>query len=169
MKWILICSKPKEEIKAKINLEYQGLETLLPLIEKNNTKSKLGSLEAIFPGYLFVKIDANSSKWLSIKSTKGVRNIVTFGSKHAIVPEKIINSLSSKLDKQGIFHPKLHKSNFQKDTKLIINRGRFSGIEAIVLEKSSKQRVKLLFEYLNKRVITYVPLKDIQYPPTVID
>ena len=51
--WFLIYTKPRQEERAKENLENQGFETFLPMIAFEKIKQpKLYSLKPMFPRYL---------------------------------------------------------------------------------------------------------------------
>ena len=81
-KWLLVFTKPKQEKRAKENLENQGFETFLPMISYDRTnKSKSISLEAVFPRYIFTKINTKLDNWTLIKSTRGVSHLVFFWTK----------------------------------------------------------------------------------------
>ena len=70
-KWLLVYTKAKEEQRAKKNLENQGFEIFLPMIAGAKAhQSKSITLKAMFPGYLFVKINTELDKWNRIKSTR---------------------------------------------------------------------------------------------------
>ena len=161
--WILVYTKAKEEKRAKENLERQGYETFLPLMAKtNNLESKEVSFEAIFPRYIFIKINLSSDNWISIKSTKGVSHLGLFGDKFATVPYQIIELLKSKVDANNIFFPKTLTHQFQEGDKLTINKGRFAGVEAIFLSNKSKERVRLLLKFLNTSIVAEISKSQLE-------
>ena len=53
--WILVYTKSRQEERAQENLEKQGFDTFLPRISSDQGSSKL--IEAMFPRYLFLKIN----------------------------------------------------------------------------------------------------------------
>ena len=73
-KWYLIKTKPRQEKKAKQNLENQGYEVFCSLAKLNN------KLVVLFPGYLFIQLNNKTQNWSPINSTKGVSHFVKFGS-----------------------------------------------------------------------------------------
>lgn len=71
--WYLIKVKPREEIRAVDNLDYQGFEAYCPtyLESKRNT--------ILFPGYIFVRLCSKDlERYHKIRSTRGVARIVSF-------------------------------------------------------------------------------------------
>ena len=160
--WVLVYTRANQEARAKENLENQGFETFLPLIAKKKiTQSHTVYLEAIFPRYVFTKINLQSDNWRPISSTRGVSHLIYFGAKHAVVPNELVELLKSKVDKDEIFHPKITKNEFRKGDKLTIKKGAFAGFKGIFISKSSKERIRLLLRYLKQSVITEISISDL--------
>ncbi len=118
-KWLLVYTKAKEEQRAKKNLENQGFEIFLPMIAvAKENQSKSITLKAMFPGYLFVKINTELDKWNRIKSTRGVSHLVVFGQRLAEIPHQVIAYLQSETDENDIFRQKITRQEFTRgDTK----------------------------------------------------
>ena len=161
-KWILVYTKAKEEQKAKRNLQNQGFEIFLPMIafEKLN-QSKSITLKAMFPGYLFVKINTELDKWNRIKSTRGVSHLVIFGQRLAEIPNQVIAYLKSGADENDIFRQKITRQEFQKGDKLVIEKGMFKDKEATFLAKKSKERVRILLRFVNHLITADIPAPDV--------
>ena len=71
--WYLLKAKPREEIRALDNLEYQGFEAYCPQIRSKT------DLVPLFPGYLFIRLAQKDIPQLhKIRSTRGVQYIVRF-------------------------------------------------------------------------------------------
>ena len=68
-KWYLIFSKPRQETIAKTQLERQGYEVYLPLVEQR--KKRLGRartvIEPLFSRYLFIHLDSHTDDWRPIR------------------------------------------------------------------------------------------------------
>ena len=161
-KWILVYTKAQEEQKAKRNLQNQGFEIFLPMIafEKLN-QSKSITLKAMFPGYLFVKINTELDKWNRIKSTRGVSHLVIFGQRLAEIPNQVIAYLKSGADENDIFRQKITRQEFQKGDKLVIEKGMFKDKEATFLAKKSKERVSILLRFVNHLITADIPASDV--------
>ena len=95
--WYLVFTKPREEEKAKINLENQGFESFMPKISLVEEGEELSSkVELMFPRYIFTKLKKENTNWIKINSTYGVSKIVSYGGKPAYIPESLIDDLKAK-------------------------------------------------------------------------
>jgi len=157
-KWFLVYTKAREEKRAKKNLENQGFKTFVPMIAYEKvSQPKSISLEAMFPRYLFIKIDAERDNWAHIKSTRGVSHLVVFGHTFAEVPNYVVAFLKTRVDDNDIVKQKFTRQEFQKGDKLVIKKGALKGKEATFLSKTGKERVRILLELMNKPIITEAP------------
>ena len=161
-KWLLVYTKAKEEQRAKKNLENQGFEIFLPMIAfAKVNQSKAITLKAMFPRYLFVKINTELDKWNRIKSTRGVSHLVVFGQRLAEIPNQVIAYLKSAADENDIFRQKITRQEFQKGDKLVIEKGMFKDKEATFLAKKSKERVSILLRFVNHLITADIPASDV--------
>ena len=161
-KWLLVYTKAKEEQRAKKNLENQGFEIFLPMIAvAKENQSKSITLKAMFPGYLFVKINTELDKWNRIKSTRGVSHLVVFGQRLAEIPNQVIAYLKSEADKNDVFRQKITTQEFQKGDKLVIEKGMFKDKEATFLAKKSKERVRILLRFVNHLITADIPASNV--------
>ena len=160
--WFLIYTKPRQEERAKENLENQGFETFLPMIAYEKIKQpKLYSLKPMFPRYLFTKFNVEKNNWVRIKSTRGVSHVITFGDKLREVPDSVVDFLKTKVDDNNVIKLKVTRPVFQKGDKLVINKGVFQGKEANFLSTTGKERVRILLKLMNELIITEVPGHDV--------
>ena len=161
-KWFLIYTKAQQEQRAKKNLESQGFETFLPLIAfAQSNSSKSITSKAMFPRYLFVKINPELDKWNRIKSTRGVSHLVIFGQRLAEIPNQVIVYLKSKCDENDIVRLKISKQEFHKGESLVVKTGTFKGKEATFLSKKSKERVRILLRFVNELITAEIPASDV--------
>jgi len=160
--WFLVYTKAKEEQRAKKHLENQGFKIFLPMIAfAKIDQSKSKNLEAMFPRYLFIKINLEKDNWTLIKSTRGVSHMVVFGQKFAEIPNQVIAYLKSGADKNDIFRQSITREEFKKGDTLVITKGAFKDQEATFLSKQSKERVRILLKFVNKIITAEVPASDI--------
>ena len=161
-KWFLIYTKAKEEHRAKTNLENQGFQIFLPMITfATMNQSKSTTLEAMFPRYLFIKINLERDNWTCIKSTRGVSHMVVFGQRFAEMPHQVIEHLKSGADENHIFRQAITRQEFQKGDKLVIEKGIFKDKEATFLSKKSKERVRILLRFVNHLITAEIPASDV--------
>lgn len=140
MNWFVIRTKPRQEWKAKQNLENQHFEVYLPELALDT-----GKVEPLFPGYIFLKNQAAPTPFEKIRFTKGVLNYVRFGNQVALAKQALIDSL---VDRENEFK---HISTLTHNQKVVIKDGPFKDVQAIYLNKSGKDRVVLLLKILNTK------------------
>jgi transcriptional antiterminator RfaH len=160
--WFLIYTRPNQEKIAKINLENQGFETYLPIIDYSTSNKNKASSEVLFPRYLFIKFDQQKSYWGSIKSTKGVSHIIMFGDTLAIIKNEIIIWIQNKLNKNQYLESDIDENAFKENDSVIINDGMLKGSEATFLSMSSKNRIRVLLNFINKDLIAEVSAEHIE-------
>ena len=141
-KWYLIKTKPRQEKKAKQNLENQGYIVFCPMVIINKR------LVVLFPGYLFVQLNEKTQNWSPINSTKGVSHFVKFGLNFAKVPNSVIEFIKTN---QHITAGKLNNLNkFKPGDKVQISDGAFKNYMAIFKCYKSDERVILLMNLLGR-------------------
>jgi len=96
----LVHTQPKSERKAEWHLGAQGFRTFLPQFQKTVRHArKLTTVQApLFPGYLFVVLDLERDRWLSVRSTVGVSRLFTQDGRPVPVPAGIVESLIAHSD-----------------------------------------------------------------------
>ena len=80
---------------ARQNLLRQSFETFLPIARVRRRRRNRWSVvsESLFPGYLFIRLDLELQNTASIRSTRGVVGLVSFGGRHRPFPGHILQSL----------------------------------------------------------------------------
>src|ERR1043166_7565338 len=96
--WFCLKAEPKREHLAATALRRRfEIECLSPRLRfrKLTQRGPVWFVEAMFPGYLFAKF-VYSTQHRAVESSHGVRGIVRFGDRLAILPEDIIAAFQSK-------------------------------------------------------------------------
>jgi transcriptional antiterminator RfaH len=71
--WFVARAHANAKSKARVNLVRQGYEGYLPLCRRTRTHARRQIVQRpLFPGYLFVSFEIESTAWRSIFSTIGV-------------------------------------------------------------------------------------------------
>lgn len=152
--WYLVHTKPRLEDTALLNLERQGYSCYLPRLkaEKIRRGKAVVVNEALFPRYLFVRLDASGQgqSWAPIRSTLGVSSLVRFGSQPARVDDALVELLRSRELEQ----PQV--ALFTAGEAVRIAEGPFAGIEAIYQAPDAERRSMILLEILSKPVVMRV-------------
>lgn len=126
MKWHVIHTKVREEFRALENLQAQGFEVFLPTcqVQKKQQGKITLATEPLFSRYLFIRLSDVSSNWFPIRSTRGVSQILRFGSSTEPVslPDPIIDCLMRRCVKEEPLH-----ELFKHGELLEITQGPFRG------------------------------------------
>jgi transcription elongation factor/antiterminator RfaH len=99
-RWFLVHTLPNSERKAEFHLGAQGFRTYYPQFEKTIRHARqLRTVRApLFARYLFVILDLERDRWLSIRSTVGVSRLFTQDSRPVPVPAGIVEALLERSD-----------------------------------------------------------------------
>ncbi len=162
-KWYLIMTKPHKDSYAEKQLNNQGYITYRPLITKEKKiKSRIKKIEeSLFPRYLFVQLEMGVDDWSSIRSTRGVLNIVSFGNKPTEVPDKVITIL--KKNEAINTESAIQLDSFKYGEKVTIECGPFAGLEALFDRyKQGSERVIVLLSILNNIASLNLPANEVK-------
>jgi len=156
--WYLVTCKPRQEERAKANLNNQGIEAFYPILttEKLVKGRRTVKQVPLFPNYLFVYLNSKNGCFAAVKNTRGIGGFVTYGANYQVVPLAIIehlnnqnlHSVESQLPKQG--------------DAVSVNNNSFKNIDAIYKEPDGDLRSILLINLLNKQVEMSVDNTDIK-------
>lgn len=150
MAWYVIHTKPRQEQRALTNLEQQGYQCYLPILnlEKLSRARMSVVVEPLFPRYLFINLDASryGQNWAPIRSTWGVSGLVTFGSSPAKVDTFLINLLRQQEQELSENPQRL----FSHGEQLLIADGPFAGLEAVFQMPSGENRAIVLIKLMGK-------------------
>ena len=92
-RWFLAYTRPQLEKVTRQNLEQQGFETYLPFYKrlKNTDGVIVVALEPLFARYVFFRPVHPAQSIASVRSTRGVANLVSFGHEMATICSSILN------------------------------------------------------------------------------
>jgi transcriptional antiterminator RfaH len=158
--WYLVASKPKQEVRAVEQLNNQGISAFSPVIniEKIFKGKKRLVKEALFSGYLFVKISKDSPLWHKVRSTRGVRDWVKFVGEAAKIPDELINRL---ILEQSDESNQIVVNRFKSGQPVRILSGAFTGLNAIYEKDDGEMRAMILVDLLGKHSLLTVSNEQI--------
>lgn len=159
-RWYVVNTLPHQEMRAEANLLQQGYRAWLPSIMRSRRHARrIDTIRTpLFPGYLFVEIDAEREAWRSINGTFGVRRLLCRDNRPMPVPAGFVEALRGSLDGEGIVTmPDLLKPGQQ--VRLIA--GPFVDSVGVLLYSAAKNRVALLLSILGQKVTTLVPRRAV--------
>lgn len=147
--WVVIMTKPKMETEAKVHLERQGFVVYLPIwIDLKRRSDGWKKVQSpMFPGYLFAKIVNKEQSISPIRSTRGVSQLVCFGTEPARASDSLVQEVRRLETVRNADGDQLKP--FKPGDEVSIIAGPFKGISAEVLS-SDQQRVILLMQVLGK-------------------
>jgi transcriptional antiterminator RfaH len=145
-RWYVIHCKPRQEGRALENLVRQGFVCFLPKLSVRRPRNGRDVMveESLFPGYLFINLDASQDNWAPIRSTRGVGRILRVGDRPLPVSDAIIESIRRRVAAQSP-EPRL-----QPGERVVITDGCFAQLEAIFIAEDGDHRVTLLLNLLHQ-------------------
>jgi transcription elongation factor/antiterminator RfaH len=153
-RWFLVHTLPKSERKAGWHLGAQGFRTYLPRFRKTIRHARqLRTVEApLFPRYLFVILDLERDRWLSVRSTVGVSRLFTTRDGRPVpVPVGIVEALIEQ--SQGSL-TRLD-AGLMKGQRVQILSGPFADLLGTLERLDESGRVRVLLEMMG----TVVPVR----------
>ncbi|MDC1036177.1 transcriptional activator RfaH [Alphaproteobacteria bacterium] len=154
LRWYLVQCKPNAAQIAVRNLENQSFGTFLPLQEITKRKGKIfhRQIRPLFPGYLFVQINPDHGPWRQVNSTRGVSRLLRLGAEPGVVPNKIVEALIARCDKQSILRQTIEtpSSQLHLGKQAQVTKGPFSGFIATIIDIEPNNRIKILIEIMGQ-------------------
>ncbi len=148
LKWYVIQSKPREEVRAQHFLAEKGFHAFLPRMEIIQTRGFKSSIKEkpLFPGYLFCRFEASDERLVQVRWTKGVVNILPESVNPTPVEDEIVNAIRTLEEKDGV----IRKRGLQKNDQIRIARGPMKDILGIFDHWTSDQgRVRVLLNFIS--------------------
>jgi transcriptional antiterminator RfaH len=160
-RWYLIQTKPSAEATAEVNLQRQGYEVYFPRAIKSGRRVGCadGTVVALFPRYLFLRVNEGSQALTPARSTIGVQSVVRFGFNCAIVPDAVIRDLRERADPETGLHRigNLH-AELSRGMSVQVTGGVFEGLEGIFDREVGADRVVVLLKLLGQTARVHVSL-----------
>ena len=160
-RWYALNTKPNSELHVARALKTRGVEPFVPLLPAAQGRSA----RPLFPTYLFVEcdlatIDADYLKWIP-----GLRRILSFDGKPAVVPDTAIALINQELDRieaaGGLpSHP------FRPGDEVVIDSGPMAGLRGVFQGPvGPAERVHILLRFLGQVNRTEVPVEVLRPAP----
>ena len=159
--WAIAQTKPKQEYRAQTNLNNQGFDCYLPVIERQKFQRNtwISCKEVYFSNYIFIFLDSLNSNLSKINNTFGISRLLV--NKDLSIPylldQDYIDFLKYNIDTKGI-----ENNGIKEGSKVSITKGKLSNFTAIFLEKSGNARSKILISLLNNEYITTIDNNSIE-------
>ena len=163
-KWYAVHTHPQSEPLAMRNLIRQGFDVYLPQYWKQwkHARRIEKRATALFPRYLFVRMDTSNVRWRAVNSTNGVASLVCNGDAPAPINDEIIQEIRAREDEKGMIH--VDQIRFKKGDPVQVNSGALLNAVGIFEALSDKDRVMLLLDLLGRKIRVVLPVDAVTAP-----
>ena len=155
-RWFLAYTKPRFESVAQVNLQQQGFDVYLPLYKKFK-KTEAGSVsvfEPMFPRYIFFRPSRPSQSIATVRSTKGVNNLVRFGFEPAVLQDSMVE-LIRQLEQSRNEVSVQGASPFKAGQAVRLKHNALNNMQGLVQSVGSK-RIAVLLEIMGRPTVVQV-------------
>lgn len=105
LRWYVVKTQPKQEVRAECNLRVWGINTFLPKISERYIQPFTGVssnvVRPLFPRYVFAQFQVASSL-RRVCFTRGVHSVVSFGNGPTSIDDAIIELIQSRVGEDGL-------------------------------------------------------------------
>jgi transcriptional antiterminator RfaH len=147
-RWYIVTTHTGQEARARFHLERQRFEVYLPMRMSKVVSAREVPAAPLFPRYLFVHLDPNTSAWWAIRSTLGVAALISTGTRPAPMPTGFIERLRQ-IEVDGLISLKRLADKRDQSPQFEVGqavRVDVAGewLRAVVEERVDSNRVRLL-------------------------
>lgn len=156
--WYIVVTKPRQEARAHDNLESQGGEVFLPMLQTEVIKQGRRTLksEPLFPNYLFLRLDKDSPLFAKIRSTFGVNKLLSFGGNPVTIDSRLIEDLRLRTTVGD------NLPQFKTGQEIELKEGPFRHYQALFKEYKGTERAVILLTLLGQQNELIVELTELQ-------
>ncbi|MFB3917507.1 MAG: UpxY family transcription antiterminator [Terriglobales bacterium] len=160
--WLAVFITSRHEKRVAEHLQFQEIETFLPLyrtVHRWSNRCKAELQLPLFPNYVFVRISQLERG--KVLRTPGVVSFVTCGHEPATLPKDEIDALRAGLHLRMVEpHPYLVVGH-----RVRIKMGPLAGLEGVLVRKKSAFRVVLTLDCLMRSVAVEVDVAEVEPLP----
>jgi transcription elongation factor/antiterminator RfaH len=148
--WYAVHTLPQQETRADSNLRAWGIETVFPKIKDCRYNKFSGEpvymVKPLFPRYIFARFKADQALH-SVRFTRGVHAVVSFGNKPVSVDKDVIALIKSRMQEDGLVDI---GEEFKAGDEVLIKKGPFKSLMGI-FERTmdASNRVMVLLTTIN--------------------
>ena len=155
-RWFLAYTKPHFESVAQVNLQQQGFDVYLPMYKKfkQTPTGSVSIFEPMFPRYIFFRPSRPSQSIATVRSTKGINNLVRFGFEPAVLPDDMV-LLIRQLEESRNQIDVLEDSPFKTGQSVRLKHNALTNMQGLV-QSVGRQRVAVLLEILGRPTVVQV-------------
>ena len=161
-RWHVVHTHANAEWKALMNLRRQGFEAYLPRYRKMRRHARKSEVvaAALFPRYLFLRLDAAKECWRAVLSTFGVSALICRDGLPAPVPEGVVEAIMAR-ENEDEFVDLTRQAEFKPGDRVQVIAGAFADCVAQFQGLSASERVILLLDILGRKLRIEVPSESV--------
>lgn len=155
-RWFLVHTQPKSERRAELHLGAQEFKTYFPIIRKTIRHARqFRTVSApMFPRYLFLILDLERDRWLSVQNTVGVSSLFSCDKRPIPVPEGVVETLIQGGEAANL---KLFDGGLTTGQTVRILSGPFANFVGMLERLDNAGRVRVLLDMMGKAVPVAIP------------
>ncbi len=159
--WYVVNTLVHQEGRGEADLTCQGFHAWWPaILRARRHDRRIDTVRApLFPGYVFVEVDPETTSWSPINGTFGVRRLFCENGKLAKLPDSFVGQLRRSLEDIGIASP--GQPWFKPGHQVRLLSGPFADYVGTLLKLTAKDRVTLLLSVLGRDVETLVATRQV--------
>lgn len=150
-KWYAVKTQPRKEALAELHLKRQSFETFLPVASQivRSPSGFVSRKAALFPSYLFTRLDLAVDRWRCINSTAGVSRLVEFAGRPAAAPPGLIDCMRDLASEGGDV---CIDTDIAVGSAVRVLGGPFDQLVGILQKSDANERVTVLIELMRRQV-----------------
>lgn len=160
-RWYAIRTRSRHEKLVARQLEFQGIQSFLPVVNKIHQWSdrRKEVQEPLFSGYAFVHLDHSSSDRGRVLRTQGVVNFVGVQGIGIPIPDQEIENINTLLGSQVSYQerPFLHVGQ-----RVRVCGGALDGLEGILTAENNDRSVVISVELIQRSLSVRVAGYDVK-------
>ena len=152
--WYTLYTKPNAEALVARTLMARGLTAFLPLLPSRPGERP----RPLFPAFLFVRCDLAVVEIESLQWVPGLRRILSFGGRPAVVPDEAIALIERGLGEIQAAGG-LRRHSYQPGDMVVIDQGPLAGLRGVFQGPvGPAERVHILVRFLGEMNRAEVPV-----------
>lgn len=156
--WYALYTKPNAEAQVARALAARGFVPFLPTLPARGE----GRGRPLFPAYLFVRCDLAVAGLDDLRWIPGLRRILSFGSRPAVVPDEAIALIQAGLAEIEAAGG-LPRHRFKPGDVVVIDRGPLAGLRGIFQGPTGPaERVRILVRFLGETNRAELPVEALR-------
>lgn len=160
--WCAAQLKPNALSIAKRHLERQEFVTFCPKRQEDKRRGTkfIEQTVPLFPGYIFIQYDPQSTVWRALNSTRGLTRVITDTRGYpAIVPQEFMSALLARCDQSEMFAA---AAPLQAGDEIRILSGPFADTITQIEAANSQGRLEILLDIMGRAVRTHLPASAVE-------